>query len=87
MDETRANDVMLRLKRIEGQVRGIQKMLTNEADCTEIINQVAAVRSAIARVGVIVFESHARECLINMQNDDSEYDFDEIITLMSRFIK
>lgn len=87
MEQAGTENIMMRLKRIEGQVRGIQKMVANESDCTEIMNQVAAVKSAIARVGVIIFESHARQCLLDMQNGDSEHDFDEIITLMSRFIK
>lgn len=87
MEQAGADNIILRLKRIEGQVRGIQKMIADEADCTEIMNQVAAVRSAIARVGVIIFESHARECLLEMKNGESEHDFDEIITLMTRFIK
>jgi DNA-binding FrmR family transcriptional regulator len=87
LEKVGTENIILRLKRIEGQVRGIQKMVESEADCTEIMNQVAAVKSAIARVGVIIFESHARQCLLEMHNGDNEHDFDEIITLMSRFIK
>lgn len=87
MAKAEAENIILRLKRIEGQVRGIQKMITNEADCAEIMNQVAAVKSAMASVGVIIFESYVRKCLLDMQSGTGEHNFEEIVTLMSRFIK
>lgn len=87
MDKEGAENIILRLKRIEGQVRGIQKMIANEVDCAEIMNQVAAVKSAIGQVGVLIFKGHAYDCLVNTNKSGSDQDFEEIITLMSRFIK
>lgn len=52
-----------RLKRIEGQVRGISKMISDEQDCAEILVQIAAVKAAVNKVGTLVFQTHFRHCL------------------------
>jgi DNA-binding FrmR family transcriptional regulator len=66
MDETaeeRREKTMLRLRRIEGQVRGIQRMLEDRRECEEVLTQLMAVRSSIDQVGVLLFESHIEDCL------------------------
>ena len=81
-------NLLLRLRRIEGQVRGIQRMIDEEATCGEILNQVAAVKSAISQVGLLIFESHARECICTALKDQQTDDnLLEIVTLMSRLLK
>lgn len=86
-EQDNRKDVILRLKRIEGQVRGVQRMIEDESDCSEILNQIAAVKSAINRVGILMFENHARECILNSVNDNNEERFQEIINMMGRLIK
>ncbi|MDD3364808.1 MAG: metal-sensitive transcriptional regulator [Syntrophomonas sp.] len=80
--------VISRLRRIEGQVRGVQRMIEEEADCGEILNQIAAIKSAVNHAGIVIFENHARQC-INKSFNETEKDqsFDEIVRVMSRFIK
>ncbi len=60
-------DVLLRLRRIEGQVRGIQRMVEEERDCREIVTQVAAVKSALASVNSQVLRCYAHTCLDNSE--------------------
>lgn len=85
--EARKN-VLIRLRRIEGQVRGVQRMVENEAECSEIMNQIAAIKSAVNQVGLLVFESHARECIArSLHEEDNEQSFEEIVKMMGRFIK
>jgi len=80
--------ILIRLRRIEGQVRGVQRMIENEDDCSEIMNQIAAIKSAVNQVGLLVFENHARECIArSLQEENSEQSFDEIVKMMGRFIK
>ncbi len=67
-DETRrAKDdsarMMNRLARIEGQVRGLQRMIEEGKDCEAVLTQVAAVKSALDRVGVFLISHRMRECL------------------------
>ena len=54
--------VFKRLKRIEGQIRGLQKMVTEERECESIVTQLAAVRSAIDSVGALVLNNYIKIC-------------------------
>jgi DNA-binding FrmR family transcriptional regulator len=63
LSPARRDDVLLRLRRIEGQVRGIQRMVEEDRDCREIVTQVAAVRSALASVNGQVLRCYAHNCL------------------------
>jgi len=55
-----------RLKRIEGQVRGVQSMVNDDRQCREIIQQLTAIRSAIMSVSTIVLENYMADCLLNL---------------------
>lgn len=57
------DNVMKRLKRIEGQVKGIQKMVEADTCCTDVLTQVAAVRAALNKVGGIILENYSMNCL------------------------
>ena len=61
--EQQKKEILLRLKRIEGQVRGLQKMVENEVPCAEILTQVAAVTAATKRVGRVIVQTSMEECL------------------------
>ncbi|PMQ02242.1 MAG: hypothetical protein CBR30_00875 [Dictyoglomus sp. NZ13-RE01] len=57
------------LRRIEGQIRGIERMIEEGRDCKEIISQISAVRSALKRVGILIIEEHAKSCVL--RNDEN----------------
>ncbi len=59
----RREDVLLRLRRIEGQVRGVQRMVEDGRDCREIIMQVAAIKSALTSVSSVALQCYAAGCL------------------------
>lgn len=54
--------IFKRLRRIEGQIRGLQKMVTDERECESIVTQLAAVRSAIDSVGALVLNNYIKIC-------------------------
>ena len=56
-------DVLLRLRRIEGQIRGLQRMVEEEVACADILTQVAAVTAAVKKVGTVVVKAYMEECL------------------------
>lgn len=62
-DVTR-DDLMKRLRRIEGQVRGIQRMLDEDRDCQEIVQQMSAAQAALRTATDVFMHAHARECLL-----------------------
>lgn len=87
-DKDSRKGILIRLRRIEGQVRGVQRMIEAEDECSEIMNQIAAIKSAVNQVGLLVFENHARECIArSLQEEDNEQSFEEIVKMMGRFIK
>ena len=66
MEEER-KDVLLRLRRIEGQIRGIQRMVKEGIPCADILTQVAAATAAIKKVGTVVVKTYMEECLDKTQ--------------------
>jgi len=66
MNEER-RDVLLRLRRIEGQIRGLQRMVEEEVACADILTQVAAVTAAVKKVGTVVVKTYMEECLNKTQ--------------------
>ncbi len=80
------NDIMIRLKRIEGQVKGLQRMLDEEKCCSDILVQVAAVKAAINKVGIMIFEEHSRTCLKDALVTENDKALDDLIDMMNRFV-
>jgi len=62
-DVIEKKDILLRLKRIEGQLRGLQKMVEGNAPCGDILTQVAAAAAAMKKVGRVIVSTHMNECL------------------------
>lgn len=89
MDHEVSKDKLLqRLKRVEGQVRGIQRMVIEEQSCVDILMQVAAVRAALDKVGLAVFENHSRQCINQaLDNEKREEALADLMHAMSRFLK
>jgi len=56
-------DVIKRLARIEGHLRGVRRMVEEDKSCPEVLLQLAAVRAALDKVGRIVFEDHVETCV------------------------
>ena len=80
-----------RLRRIEGQVRGLQRMVDEDAYCVDILTQVAAVQTALEQVAVNVLDGHVRHCVAGAVAgaDEGEADakLDELMAAVRRFAK
>ena len=77
-DET-IDDLQKRLRRIEGQVRGIQAMLSDGRECTDVVTQIAAVTKAMEQVGFKLVASGLTYCLTNPDAAaESGYDVDRV---------
>jgi CsoR family transcriptional regulator, copper-sensing transcriptional repressor len=57
------DELLNRLKKIEGQVKGIQRMIEDDKCCTDVMMQISAIRSAINKVGGIMIEKYVMECM------------------------
>ncbi len=63
---------LTRLKKIEGQIRGLQKMVEEDAYCVDIITQTSAVRSALKSLEDVMLESHLQSCVIKQVKNGQE---------------
>jgi DNA-binding FrmR family transcriptional regulator len=66
------DDVLLRLRRIEGQVRGIQRMVEEGRDCRNIVHQIAAIKAALTSASCEVLECYTRNCLKDASQTNEE---------------
>ncbi|MDO8689470.1 MAG: metal-sensitive transcriptional regulator [Dehalococcoidia bacterium] len=77
-------DLTVRLHRIEGQVRGIERMLEEERPCEEVLVQLLAVRTAIDRVTSALVASRTEECLSSQQPDSALRSVKRMVELLLR---
>ena len=86
-DELEYKDLMNRLKRIEGQVRGVEGMLDKNAYCTDILMQVSAITSALNSFNKALLANHMRTCVAeNIRNGNDDV-IDELVLTMQKLMK
>ena len=76
---------LVNLRRIEGQLRGIAKMVEDEKYCVDILNQIKAVRNSLATVEGKILKTHLRECV--KESLDGNEDFDEKVEELLKILK
>ena len=87
------NKVLARVKRIHGQVAGIQRMIEQDRYCVDILNQISAVRSALDALGVELLTSHLESCVVGRdvhptaQPMKSDELLAEVQRVLSRFLR
>lgn len=96
MDNTGPNRLLTRVKRIAGQVSGIERMIEDKRYCVDILNQISAVRSALDALGVELLTRHLEMCVLG-HGGGSEHEnarrmtqqelLDEVKITISRFLK
>jgi CsoR family transcriptional regulator, copper-sensing transcriptional repressor len=75
-----------RLRRIEGQVRGIQRMVEEDQYCIDILTQVNSAASALRSVGMGVLDDHVRHCVKeSIETGESDEKLEELLTAVARF--
>ena len=67
---TTTQDILTRLRRIEGQVRGLQRMVDEESYCIDILTQVSAATSALEKVALSLLDEHLRHCVTDARVSD-----------------
>jgi DNA-binding FrmR family transcriptional regulator len=82
--------ILNRLRRIEGQVRGVQKMVEEDQYCVDVLTQISAIISAARGVGMLVLEDHIRGCVMGTcghGHDDQEAMLSELTQAIERFTR
>jgi len=88
-DEEYKKAILMRLRRIEGQLRGLQRMVEGDTSCSEILTQVAAVTSATKRVGMAMVQGYMEECMAKADKEGGgtkRESFKEFHKALSRYI-
>src|SRR5215212_337918 len=79
-----------RLKRIEGQVRGVQRMVDEETYCVDVLTQIGSVVSALEKVGTILLKDHVEHCVresIEKGGLEADEKIEELTAAVERFLK
>ncbi len=76
------------LSRVEGQVRGIKRMVDEERYCVDVLNQIAAARMALARLAMLILEDHTKGCVSTaiMQEDSAESAIEELMDVIKKLL-
>ena len=85
--EEEFKSLMNRLKRIEGQVRGVEKMLENDAYCPDILTQVSAINSALNSFNKQLLASHMKSCVVNDIRAGKDEVIDELVETLQKIMK
>ncbi|SRR5690554_2801764 len=80
-------DHLKRLRRIEGQVRGIQRMIEDDTYCIDVLTQVSAATRALQGVALGLLDEHVRHCVANAARGDDPEEADRMITEATRAVE
>lgn len=85
-DRERRN-LVNRLSRIEGQVRGIRNMVENDAYCTDVLTQVSAVDAALNAFNRVLLENHIKTCVYDDIKNGKDGTVDELVSVLQKLMK
>lgn len=81
------HNLVSRLNRIEGQIRGIKGLIERDTYCDDVITQISATQAALNSVAIILLEGHMRNCIVEKIQQGNEEVVDELLTTIQRLIK
>ena len=85
--EEEQKDLLVRLRRIEGQIRGIEKMVENDIYCPDILIQVSAVTSALNSFNKQLLAAHIRSCVAEDIREGKDETIDELVGVLQKLMK
>lgn len=86
-DAEEYKDLIHRLNRIEGQVRGVKSMVEHDAYCVDIMTQVAAIRAALNSFNKVLLGNHVRTCVAEDIRAGKDETIDELVNMLQKLIK
>jgi DNA-binding FrmR family transcriptional regulator len=75
-----------RLSRIEGQVRGVSRMVEEERYCIDVLTQISAIEAALDKVALGLIDDHTRNCIVDAKGDERSEKLDELMSALGRFV-
>ena len=81
------DQLLKRLRRIEGQVRGVQNMVDEDRYCIDVLTQISAVQAALDKVALGLMDDHARHCVIDGPEELKEERIEELMSAVARLMR
>jgi len=81
------DQLLNRLRRVEGQVRGLERMVEDERYCIDVLTQISAVQAALDKVALGLLDDHARHCVVGAKGADRHERTAELMTAVGRLVR
>jgi DNA-binding FrmR family transcriptional regulator len=81
------DQLLKRLRRVEGQVRGIEKMVDDDRYCIDVLTQISAVQAALDKVALGLLDDHARHCVVGGPDDLQDERTEELMAAVGRLMR
>ena len=81
------DQLLKRLRRVEGQVRGVQGMVEDDRYCIDVLTQISASQAALDKVALGLMDDHARHCIAGASDDDQAEKTDELMAAVGRLMR
>ncbi len=85
--EREKGEILTRLRRVEGQIRGIQRMVEDERDCEAIVTQLLAARAALDKTGMLIMGAHIERCLTLAREGEGSEGLDRVTSYFWQFAR
>lgn len=79
--------LLKRLARVEGQVRGVSKMVEEERYCIDVLTQIGAIQAALDKVALGLLDEHTRHCVVEADGEERVEKVDELMAAVGRLVK
>jgi DNA-binding FrmR family transcriptional regulator len=81
------DQVQTRMRRIEGQVRGVQGMVRDDRYCIDILTQIAAIQAALDKVALALLDGHAHTCVMGAEPEQRDQRTEEMMSAVGRLLR
>ncbi|MFN8216375.1 MAG: metal-sensitive transcriptional regulator [Solirubrobacterales bacterium] len=78
--------LLKRLARIEGQVRGVSRMVEEERYCIDVLTQISAIEAALDKVALALIDDHTRHCVVEAEGGERAEKVEELMAALGRFV-
>ncbi|NQV18720.1 MAG: metal-sensing transcriptional repressor [Armatimonadetes bacterium] len=85
--EEMKKDFKNRLNRIEGQIRGVNRMISKDVYCDDVLNQISAVQSALTSVSKLLLEAHMKSCIADQIREGKTEVIDEVMITINKLMR
>jgi DNA-binding FrmR family transcriptional regulator len=85
--ETSKDDLLARLRRVRGQVGGVERMVEDERYCIEVLTQISAVQAALDKVALGLLDEHARHCIVEAEGSERPERAEELMAAVGRLVR